>query len=277
MCVNFKALNSYTKPDMYPLPRIDASLSSLKGAQFISVFDMNKGFHQIRIKEEDIPKTAFVTHQGLYEYTHMPLGLRNAPACFQRAMDTLFAQELREGWLNVYIDDIIIFSTTWVEHLRHINIVCSRIIEFGFTISLKKCRFGYNKVHALGHVVSGLTLAVDDNRVAAIRDWPVPTNVKSLMVFLGFAGYHRKHIPNFALLAKPLTPLLKKDVRWSWTSACQHSFDALCGALLKSVTLYMPDFAKPFKLYIDASGEGLGGALYQNLDPHGEVPICFIS
>jgi hypothetical protein len=118
---------------------------------------------------------------------------------------------------------------------------------------------------------------VDDNHVAAICDWPVPTNVKSLMVFLGFAGYHQKHIPNFASLAKPLTPLLKKDVQWSWTSACQHSFEALCRALLKSVTLYMPDFTKPFKLYIDASSKGLGGALYQNLDPHGEVPICFIS
>lgn len=277
LCVNYKALNDYTKPFRYPLPKIDETLAKLRGAKYITTLDMNKGFHQCWVDPESVPLTAFVTHAGLYEYVRMPFGLRNAPAHFQMNMNELLGTELREGWFNIYIDDGIPASETWEEHVNeHLPRVLKKAISGGFTFSLAKSQFAFPTLKALGKKVSGLALAIDPHKLVAVEKWERPKTLRQLQAFLGFINYHRNHIPSLAKIVRPLSYLLSKDVAWEWTSDREKAFQDAKTALISATELVLPNFTQPFRLYIDACFEGLGAELTQVQDGV-EKPVIFIS
>jgi transposase InsO family protein len=282
MVVDYRALNTYTVADRYPLPRIQESLNMLAGAKYISALDANKGFHQIPIVAASQKYTAFATHQGLFEYNRMPFGLKNAPATFQRAMDDIFHAELREGWLRVYIDDILIYSPTFEKHLEHLRRALERLAPAGFTLSLPKCRFAFTELHALGHKVSGLQVAISDNHMKAVREWPPPTDRKAVQRFLGFANYHLEKVKNLAILMAPMTKLIKKTTPWNWTAHHDDVFSHVKEAIINSVALTQARHDLPYNLYVDASvgtpsePGGLGASLTQFQNGR-EAVICFIS
>lgn len=277
LCVNYKALNDYTKPFRYPLPKIDETLAKLRGAKYITTLDMNKGFHQCWVDPESVPLTAFTTHAGLYEYVRMPFGLRNAPAHFQMNMNELLGTELREGWFNIYIDDGIPASETWEQHVHeHLPRILKKAIAGGFTFSLAKSQFAFPTLKALGKKVSGLALAIDPHKLIAVEKWERPKNLRQLQAFLGFINYHRGHLPNLAKIVRPLSYLLSKDVAWEWTSDREKAFQDAKTALITATELVLPDFTQPFRLYIDACFEGLGAELTQMQEGQ-EKPVIYIS
>ncbi|MBW0525204.1 hypothetical protein O181_064919 [Austropuccinia psidii MF-1] len=210
----------------------------------------------------------------------MPCGIKNAPSHFQRMMNEIFPEELSEGWLIIYIDEIIFCSKTWEEHMYRLSRVLTKIQSVNMKISLKKCHFGFKELKALGPVVSGLSLGIEKIKVEAVLLKPMPQNKKEIQSFLGFAGYYRQHIKDFASIARPLYKLCDKDTVFEMTVDRVKAFESLRQALTTAPLLLMPDFKLPFKLYIDASGDGLGAALHQVQiinDKPVEVPICFIS
>ncbi|MBW0494805.1 hypothetical protein O181_034520 [Austropuccinia psidii MF-1] len=246
LCGDFRALNKYTKADRYPIPRIPHALDKLVKAKYITKMDCMKGFHQNGVKPNSMKVLRIICHMGIYEYTRMPFGINNAPAHFQRIMDTIFQEEILEGWMVVYIDDIIIFSETWEDHVKYID----RVL----------------KLLSLGHKVTGLSLAIDQNKVAAVRLKPVPKNIKDMQSFLGFASYYRSHISNFSHITSSLYKLCSKYVVFGITKERRDAYERITNELTNA-----PDFELPFKLYIDAScSQGLGEALHQRQIVDGE-------
>ena len=280
MVGDFRALNTYTIPDRYPMPKISEALTQLQDAKYISCMDVLKGFHQNVIHQDSKHLMRIILHLGIYEYQRMPFGIKNAPSHFQRMMDIEFHRELREGWLIIYIDDIIIFTKTWEEHLEKLSIVLKRVIKMNMKISMSKCQFGYQELKALGHIVSGLSIAIDHNKVAAVLLKPMPSNVKEMQSFLGFAGYYRQHIRDFAKISGCLYKLTSPNTVFEMTEDRVKAFLKLKEILTSAPILLMPDSNKPFKLYVDASMEGLGAALHQIQiidDMPKEGVICYIS
>jgi hypothetical protein len=242
--------------------------------------DALKGFHQNKVTDRARKYLRIITHKGVYEYLRMPFGIKNAPSHFQRMMNSIFTSELSEGWLIFYIDDIIICSSTWEEHLTRLTIILEKIVKVNLKISLKKCAFGFRELTALGHVVSGLSLCIDQNKVAAVLKKPAPANKKELQSFLGFASYYRQHLEGFAAMARSLYEICSIDACFEMTHERVMAFQKIREHLTKAPLLLMPDFQRPFRLYVDASMEGLGAALHQlqiiEYMPV-EGPICFIS
>ena len=280
MVGDFRALNTYTIPDRYPMPKINEALTQLQDAKYITCMDVLKGFHQNVIHEDSKHLMRIILHMGIYEYQRMPFGIKNAPSHFQRMMDIEFHKELREGWLIIYIDDIIIFSKTWDDHLHKLSIVLKRVIQMNMKISMNKCQFGFQELKALGHIVSGLSIAIDQNKVAAVMMKPMPSNVKEIQSFLGFAGYYRQHIKDFAKISGCLYKLTSPNTAFEMTEERVTAFNKLKEILTSAPILLMPDSSKPFKLYVDASMEGLGAALHQIQiidDLPKEGVICYIS
>ncbi|MBW0548652.1 hypothetical protein O181_088367 [Austropuccinia psidii MF-1] len=210
----------------------------------------------------------------------MPFGIKNVPSHFQRMMNEIPPAELSEGWLIIYIDDIIFCSKTWEEHIYRLCRVSTKIQSVNMKITLKKCHFGLKELKGLGHLISGVSIGIDKNKVAAVFLKPIPQNKKEIQSFWGFAGYYRQHIKDFASIARPLYKLCDKDTVFEITVYRVKAFESLRQALNTAPLLLMPDFKLPFKLYIDASGDGLGAALNQVQiinDKPVEGPICFIS
>ncbi|MBW0503869.1 hypothetical protein O181_043584 [Austropuccinia psidii MF-1] len=179
-------MRNYTKSDRYPIPRIPHALDKLAKAKYITKKDCKKGFHQNGVRPNSMKKIKIICHMGIYEYTRMPFGIKNAPAHFQRMMDTIFQEEILEGWMVVYIDDIIIYSETCEDHVQYIDRVLSTCTPINMKISLKKCNFGQQELLALGHKVLGLSLEIDQNKVAAVLQKPVPRSIKEIQLSLGF-------------------------------------------------------------------------------------------
>ncbi|MBW0462964.1 hypothetical protein O181_002679 [Austropuccinia psidii MF-1] len=243
--------------------------------------DCMKGFHQNVVKPNSMKLLRIICHMGIYGYTRMPFGLKNEPAHFQRMMDTIIQEEILEGWMVVYIDDIIIYSETWEDHVQYIDRVLSKCTPINLKISLKKCNFGQQELLALGHKVSGLSLAIDQNKVAAVLKKPVPRNIKQIQYVLGFASYYKNHIKNFAHITSSLYKLCSKDVVFEITKERRDAYERIKYELTNAPVLIFPEFELPFKLYIDAAcSQGLGAALHQRQivdgDPR-EGVICHIS
>jgi hypothetical protein len=276
LVLDYRQINQHVIPDSYPMPRIDHSMSKLSGAKYITTLDANHGFHQLVMEDSSMQYTAFAIQGGLYQWTRMPQGAKNAPAAFQRAMDNILHEELREGWVIVYIDDVIVYSDTWQDHLLHLQKVCQKMILWGITLSPAKSKIGFATIAALGHILSGMSIAVDESKTAAVKHWPSPKTVKELQQFLGFASYYRAFIPNFGGMTRSLTSLLSKDVAWQWTPERHEAFEAVKASLICPKTLALPDSGKDFIVHIDASFIGLGATLSQIQDGN-ERPICFIS
>ncbi|MBW0491409.1 hypothetical protein O181_031124 [Austropuccinia psidii MF-1] len=222
-----------------------------------------------------------ICHMGIYEYTRMPFGIKYAPAHFQRMMDTIFTEEILVVWMVAYIDDIIIYSKTCEDHVQYIDRVLSKCTPINLKISLKKCNFGQQELLALGHKVSGISLAIDQSTVAAVLLKPVPKKIKEMQSFLGFASYYRNHIRNFAHIASSMYKLCSKDAVFEITKERSDAYERIKHELTNALVLILPDFEIPFKLYIDAAcSQGLGAALHQRqiVDvEHREGVICYIS
>ena len=275
-CVDYRQLNAVTHQDAYPLPRIDETLDNLGGAVYFSTLDLQSGYWQVPVAEADREKTAFITPQGLYQFKRMPFGLTNAPATFQRLMHCVL-RGLSPLLCLVYLDDIIIFSKSFEEHLQHTIAVLTALREAGLKIKPKKCHLLCIEVKFLGHVVSADGVATDPEKLQAVRDWPVPCSQKSLQSFLGFASYYRRFVSGFSQIAGPLFELLKKSKSFAWEEPHDSAFNHLKKALSEAPVLAFPDFSKPFVVDTDASTSGVGAVLSQ-LDSEGrERPVAFIS
>ncbi|KAL2230223.1 UNVERIFIED_CONTAM: Transposon Tf2-12 polyprotein [Sesamum indicum] len=263
LCVDYRQLNRVTVKNKYPLPRIDDLLDQLKGATIFSKIDLRSGYWQLRIAENDIPKTAFRTRYGHYEFLVMPFGLTNAPAAFMALMNRTF-QEYLDHFVIVFIDDILVYSKDRDEHEQHLRIVLQILKEKELYAKLSKCEFWVNQVIFLGHVVSGDGVMPDPSKVKAIMEWRVPKNATEVRSFLGLAGYYRRFVEGFSIIAGPLTKLLRKGVEFEWTEKCQQSFDELKKRLTSNPILVLPSGSGGYIVYTDASKRGLGCVLMQN-------------
>jgi hypothetical protein len=233
MCVDYRKLNDLTRKDRTPLPRIDELLDSLYGAHFFSTMDLYKGYHQVRVKERDMHKTAFRTHS---EYYVLPFGLCNAPAIFQAMMNRVLAPHL-DKFCVVYLDDVLIYSKTADEHLEHIRLVLREMQRHQLHIKLSKCYFGRSSVNFLGHVVEAEQIRMDPDKVEALRNWPRPKFVTEVRGFLGLVGYYRRFINQFATLATPLTDLTKKTPEFRWSPRAQSAFEQIKGAMVRALIM----------------------------------------
>lgn len=269
-CVDYRKLNSVTHKDAFPLPRIEETLTSMTRAEWFSTLDLASGYWQVEVDPQDREKTAFTTPVGLYEFQRMPFGLCNAPATFQRLMQQCLNGQITDSLL-VYLDDIIVYSSDFATHLKHLEEVFERLSKHGLKLRPDKCKLFHRQVKFLGHVVDREGVKPDPEKIAAVVDWPAPTTAKELKAFLGLAGYYRRFVPGFAKIARPLNSLLvgvPNDKRLgshriSWSVEAQTAFDALKKVLTEAPILAYADFSQPFTLYTDASHHGLGAVLAQ--------------
>ena len=271
-CVDYRRLNDVTRKDAYPLPRIDSTLDALGGAKYFSTIDLASGYWQVEVEPCDQEKTAFATPQGLFEFRVMPFGLTGAPSTFQRLMESVLAG-LQWSTCLVYLDDIIIFSTTFEEHLERLREVFSRLRDAGLKVKPQKCQLFRKVVPFLGHVISKEGVATDPSKVDAVAKWPVPLTKTELRSFLGLASYYRRFIKNFAAVASPLHHALTvgNEKTFVWTTACDRAFSELKKCLVDAPVLSYPRSDEEFILDTDASDFGIGAVLSQIQDGEEKV------
>ena len=260
MCVDYRALNAATIKNKYPLPRINDLFEQLKGARVFSKIDLRSGYHQLKIRPQDVPKTAFVTRYGLDEFLVMSFGLTNAPSYFMYLMNNVFMDCL-DKFVVVFIDDVLIYSRSEEEHEKHLRVVLERLRAHQLYAKFSKCEFWLKQVDFLGHVISTEGVAMDPAKVESVLSWKQPKNVSEIRSFLGLAGYYRRFIEDFSRIARPMTQLLKKDKKFEWSEACEASFQELKRRLTTGPVLVLPDIQQDFEVYCDASQQGLGCVL----------------
>ncbi|KAJ9558183.1 hypothetical protein OSB04_012797 [Centaurea solstitialis] len=263
MCIDYRELKKVTVKNKYPLPRIDDLFDQLQGAKFFSKIDLRSGYHQLKVREEDIPKTAFRTRYGHYEFLVMSFGLTNAPAAFMDLMNRVCKPYL-DKFVIVFIDDILIYSKTAEEHGEHLRKVLEMLKREQLYAKFSKCEFWLKEVQFLGHIVTQEGIKVDPAKIEAIKDWESPKSPSEVRSFLGLAGYYRRFIEHFSAIATPLTALTKKDVKFEWTSTCEYAFNNLKGKLTSAPILTLPNGTDGFVVYCDASKLGLGCVLMQD-------------
>lgn len=286
LCVDYRQLNAKTRKDAYPLPRIEESLDALAGATLFSTLDLTAGYNQIPMAEKDKQKTAFCTPFGLFEFNRMPFGLCNSPSTFQHLMERIFGDE-RFNSLLLYLDDIVIFSSSFETHLQRLQMVLGRLEKYNLKLKLDKCHFFQTEVRYLGHVISPLGVATDPEKIRAVAEWERPRTVRELRSFLGFASYYRRFVAEFAKHAAPLHRLVatlqdgKKrsgpiNLEGKWDKVCDEAFNTLKEKLVTAPVLAYADFTKLFILEVDASHSGLGAVLSQEWDGK-KRPVAYAS
>eukprot|EP00253_Pinus_taeda_P020519 PITA_20519 len=262
MCIDYRQLNKLTIKNKYPLPRIDELFDQVKGATVFSKIDLRSGYHQIRIKEEDIAKTAFRTRYGHYEFVVLPFGLTNAPATFMCLMNSVFHRFL-DKFVLIFIDDILIYSRSRKEHEEHLRLVLQTLREHQLYAKFSKCDFFKEEIQYLGHVITKEGIAVDPEKIRTIMEWPIPKDVTDIRSFMGLPGYYRRFVEGFSRVAYPITSLHKKGKVFKWTLECQKSFEQLKHLLTTAPILSIVDPNKDYVVCTDASKEGVGGVLMQ--------------
>ena len=276
-CQDYRLLNEGTVKNAYPLPLISELVDRLKGAKIFTKLDIRWGYNNVRIKKGDEWKAAFKTNRGLFEPTVMFFGLCNSPATFQAMMDHIFRDMIIEGWISIYMDDILIFSKDPREHEKRTLRVLQRLQENDLFLKPEKCKFDVQEVEFLGLIIHPDKISMDPTKLAGIKDWPTPTTVKGVRSFLGFGNFYRRFIGHYADIARPLNDLTKKDKKFEWIPECQKAFDTLKDKFAKEPVLLMPDTTKPFYIEADASKFASGAVLRQQ-DQNGDWHPCgFIS
>ena len=265
-CIDSRELNAITKKDNYPLPNINDALDYLCGANIFTSLDLKFGYYQIGIAEEDKEKTAFTVMDGLFQFNVMPFGLTNAPATFQRCMDVVLSG-LKYNSCLIYLDDVLIFSKSFEEHLESLQQVLDRIINAGLKLNPSKSMFAIPEVTYLGYKITKEGQYPEDTKIEAVKNFPVPKCVKDVKSFVAFCGYYRKFIKGFSTIAKPLTLLTKQDVPFQWKEEEQKAFETLRDALIHAPFFAHYQSDLPIAVRTDASGTGIGAALLQK---HGE-------
>ena len=263
LCVDYRVLNKVTIKNKYPLPRIDDLFDIINGAKIFSRLDLQKGFHQLKVKKEDIPKTAFSSRYGLFEFTVMPFGVTNAPATFMNLMNRIFSPFL-DKFVVVFVDDILVYSKSEEEHEEHLRIVLETLRREQLYAGLDKSEFRLQSIPFLGHIVSGEGISVDSKKIEAVRDWPTPRTTKQVKRFVGMAGYYRRFVKDFSKLVVPMTRLTRKGVKFIWSEKCAEVFEELKNRLISAPILKQPTGSGGMVIYSDASGQGLGCVLMQN-------------
>lgn len=280
MCIDYRAINQVTRRYGHPLPRIDECLEQLSGAQYFTSLDLKSGYHQLRIRDEDVPKTAFNTRYGSFEWLVVPFGLRNSPALFQSTMNRILNDYL-DDFVMVYLDDILIFSKSKAEHEAHVRKVLQRLRDEKLIANIKKCEFLKTELEFLGFHISAGGYLPSRTKVKAIQDWPRPTNVHEVRQFIGLGSHYRRFIRDFAAIASPLTDLTRgtgtKTRPIEWTKECQIAFDEIKRRLTQAPILIPPDHNKPFIIETDACDYGVGAVLLQEGSDGLPHPIAFES
>ena len=277
ICVDYRKLNSVSQVDAYPMPRIDEILDQLGKPQFISTMDLTRGYWQVPVEQKARHKTAFSTPFGLYQFKMMPFGLQGAPATFQRLMDHVTRE--MNGFASAYLDDLIIYSSSWADHVSHLRRVLEKLVGAGLTVKLSKCQFGMSKCTYLGHVIGSGSVEPEPSKVLVVKQFEAPKTKTQVRAFLGLTGYYRRFIPNNAAVALPLTELTKKmaPTNVTWTAKCEAAFQELKRLLCSTPVLASPDFEKPFILQTDASEYGVGAVLSQRDAQGCDHPIAYFS
>lgn len=277
MCVDYRKLNAVTDEDVYPMPRVEEQLDLLGEAKFITTLDLAKGYYQVPVAPEDQDKTAFITPEGKFNFTRMPFGLKGAPATFQRLMDTLLATSRDHA--SSYIDDTVIFSSTWTEHLVHLREVLDIFRDAGLTVKKGKCTFAAGECTFLGHTVGQGKVRPDTAKVRAVKEFQLPRTKRNVRAFLGLAGYYRRFIHNFSSIAAPLSDLTAKTMpdKVEWKPEHQQAFEELKKSLQQEPVLQNPDYSRPFTLHTDASNRGVGAVLSQVQADGTDLPVAFYS
>ncbi len=275
-CIDFRRVNAQSHFDAYPMPRLEDLIERLGKASFITTLDLCKGYWQVPLAKEARPYTAFRTPQGLFHFLVMPFGLQGAPASFQRLMDIVLAGT--DSFAAAYLDDVVVYSATWEEHLRHLGEVFQRIRQAGLTIHPQKCAIAKEEVKYLGHVLGRGVIRPQKDKVQAVLDCPRPQTKKDVRSFLGLVGWYRRFVPDFARRAAALSDLTRKSgsSRIQWGEEQEQAFLDLKQALCRDPVLQSPDFSQPFTVQTDASGVGLGAVLLQG-EGEGKKPVAYIS
>ena len=277
MCMDYRALNKLTIKNNYPLPRIDDLFDRLQGVKVMSKIDFTAGYHQVRIAERDIDKTAFRTRYGHFEWLVLPFGLCNAPATFQGLMHDIFWEYL-DQFVIIYLDDIIVYSKSEEEHLQHLQIVFDIVQKHELYLHPDKCEFFVPEVEFLGHIISTTGISMDPKKVQAIVDWPILQNRHDVMSFLGLANYYRKFIESFSHIVAPISNLLQKKAPFTWGTNEAKAFSDIKKAITQGPILRLPDPDLPFTVTTDASDKAIGAVITQRmLDTNFDHPIAFHS
>lgn len=277
LCIDYRRLNSISKSDPYPMPRVEDIIDSLGQAIFISTLDLTKGYWQVPVAPDVKHKTAFTTLFGIYQFRCMPFGLKNAPATFQRLMDKLLSD--CKDFAASYIDDTAVYSISWSDHLAHLRQVLQRLKDAGLTARPKKCKLGMSECSYLGYVVGRGQVKPEHSKVTAVVNFPQPATKKQVRAFLGLTGYYCKFIPQYASLAAPLSDLTRKrgPEMIEWTPECEEAFKKMKTILCSSPVLQSPNFDAPFVLQTDASDRGIGAVLSQPDKSGKEHPVAYFS
>ena len=275
MCIDYRALNKQTIKDRYPIPRVDELLDRLGKAKWFTKIDLASGYHQIKMRESDIEKTALRTRYGSFEFLVMPFGLCNAPATFQRVMNLMLHEGI-DKFVLVFLDDILIYSQTEQEHLDHIRWVFQRLRREKIYGRLAKCEFCKKQVEYLGFDISCDGVKASPDKVKAVLEWPQPETIRDVRSFLGLASFYRRFIRGFSQIARPLTELTKKDGDLTWGAEQRKAFQQLKMALVTAPVLRLPDFDREFIVITDASQVSVGGILTQDFG-NGPQPIGYES
>ncbi|GJS22528.1 putative reverse transcriptase domain-containing protein [Tanacetum coccineum] len=262
MCIDYRELNKLTVKNRYPLPRIDDLFDQLQGSSVYSKIDLRSGYHQLRVREEDIPKTAFRTRYGHYEFQVMPFGLTNAPAVFMDLMNRVCKPYL-DKFVIVFIDDILIYSKNKQEHEEHLKLILELLKKEELYAKFSKCEFWIPKVQFLGHVIDSEGIHVDPAKIESIKDWASPKSPTEIRQFLGLAGYYRRFIEGFSKIAKPMTKLTQKKVKFVWGDKQEAAFQLLKQKLCSAPILALPEGSEDFIAYCNASKKGLCAVLMQ--------------
>ena len=274
LCIDYRKVNSITKTDTYPIPRVDDCIDKIGCAQYVSKYDLLKGYWQVPLTDKAKDISAFVTPNNLYSCKVMPFGMKNSPSTFQRLMNKV-TRDISN--CVVYIDDVVLYNNSFEDHVQTTCALFDKLSDAKLTVNLMKSEIGKAVVTYLGHVVGSGEVKPVLAKVQAIVKLPTPVCKRDIMRVLGSAGYYRRYCKNFSDVVSPLTDLLAKNVKFVWTARCQSAFDQLKAMLSSAPVLLAPNFDKMFTLFVDASDIGVGSVLMQTDENDVYHPVCYYS